>query len=166
MVTKTKVIRRIIRQKNSNDFTQLLGKSVALGFRGPSKHMGIDNRANLTNTELSYILETGDPAHNMPPRPFLLPAYIAVEAKKRLIKVAYQGDNVLLKINTTAKVLAEEMKDYVRRGQVEPPIKPQTIQRRAEKARQFNKTLASEDYPLYETGELIEYLEGWLVRKV
>lgn len=144
-------------------YSRLAGYGVSIGYRGDDSHIGIDGRANISNTELSYIQEVGDPAINLPPRPFILQSLRAVNAFKRI------GDFVRKFPTATATDLqplinkiVDECKTYVKEGGVTPELEDTTILRRQSKSKKYDVPLASVDYPIYETGELIDALSGWI----
>jgi hypothetical protein len=108
----------------------------------------------LTNAAIAYIQEHGSPAHNIPPRPFLLPgvrkAQKAILAQlQRSARAAANGDplGVQRGLNGAGLVAVSGIKGYIRDG-VDPPLAPRTLQIR--RAHGFRGTT-----PLIQTGQLL-----------
>ena len=134
---------------------QLTKTRVLVGIPGSAgKHDG----SELTKAQIGYLMETGDPAKNRPPRPFLVPGVKSMEdritkALKKAAEFAFLG-----KPDKTADVLtglglkaAATVQQKIHDGPFEP-LKPSTIRGRQTKSGSRSNT---DPKPLYNTGEML-----------
>lgn len=153
----------VIRQPGSRSIKQLeialediKGKVGRVGWFSKSKY---DDKAKTPVAYVATIQEYGDPAHNIPPRPFVRPT---VENKQDLWKkIAASGAKQVLLGNDTAGAVMERIvlraAGDIRRtiSQVwSPPLSPRTI---AARLRKKNKKKVTKGLtkPLIDTGIML-----------
>lgn len=138
----------------------MAGKHVLVGIPA-------DNNARkdgpITNAALGYVHENGSAAHNIPPRPFLVPGMKVAAPKcadvlKGYAKKAVTGDATIDQgLNAAGLVAQSAVKNRIRSGEGFAPLQPATIAARKRQGKQGEK-------PLIRTGQLMNSIT-YVVRK-
>lgn len=127
----------------------LTNKRVLVGI--PTAEDARDDGSPIGNAAIGYIQEFGEPEHNIPARPFLIPGVRAVQGKtiERLRKAgeaALAGGDPVPQM-TAAGLEAEASVKELITSIIPPPLSPRTLAER--KAAGFKGTT-----PLIRSGEL------------
>ena len=128
-----------------------LTKSRAL-IGVPDVNAGRDDDEPISNAEIGYIMETGSPSQNIPPRPHLIPGvegardkianHLAVGARKAL---GGDGGAVDIALHRAGLEGSTAVKRKIDEGPFEP-LAPRTLQARKARGRTGEK-------PLIDTGQ-------------
>jgi hypothetical protein len=108
----------------------------------------------ITNAEIGYINEFGEPAHNIPPRPFLIPAVLSSksEIEASLFNVAQKTVGVGGDIDTALLAVGTKVQNRAKKNITESvgfeTLAESTIKARRRKGFQGTK-------PLIVTGQLV-----------
>lgn len=107
---------------------------------------------NITNAQIGYLLETGSPAMNLPPRPHLVPGIEEVQdiISEKLVKAvdsALDGNakRMFLFLNAAGMKATMNVKKFINAGDF-APLAPLTIKARQSRNHKSEK-------PLVETGQ-------------
>ncbi|MGO4171560.1 hypothetical protein [Bosea sp. TAF32] len=129
---------------------ELTSKEVLVGI--PDTDAGRDDKDPISNAEIGYLMETGSPVQNIPPRPHLVPGVEAASQKieKRMragAEAALAGkksdvDAILTAVGITAE---NAVKARISDGPF-APLSPKTLAKRKAKGRTGEK-------PLIDTGQ-------------
>lgn len=128
----------------------LTSKEVLVGI--PDTAAGRDDGDTISNAEIGYLMETGSPTQNIPPRPHLVPGVESVNDKieKRMragAEAALAGRKSDVDATLTAVGITAEnaVKAKITDGPF-TPLSPKTIAKRKAKGRTGTK-------PLIDTGQ-------------
>lgn len=128
----------------------LTSKEVLVGI--PDTAAGRDDGDAISNAEIGYLMETGSPTQNIPPRPHLVPGVESVSDKiaKRMrsgAEAALAGKKADVDATLTAVGIVAEnaVKAKITDGPF-APLSPKTIAKRKAKGRTGTK-------PLVDTGQ-------------
>jgi hypothetical protein len=90
----------------------------------------------MTNAQIGYVMETGSPAHNVPARPFLVPAVADVQSEcadklKEGASAALDGNEAAaIRALNVAGMIAEQSVKKKIGSNIPPPLSPETIRNR------------------------------------
>lgn len=127
-----------------------------------------EHEGGIRNATLGYLFEYGDPATNMPPRPWLLPGVALVEDRiaEELAAGFQRGMRHILGGGTMTQARAEITKSQhkvglIAQGAIQrriqagiaPPLSPRTVYARMH--RKSKRRSGGEMTPLYDTGAFI-----------
>lgn len=157
---KTKEIQKALRD--------LADSQVMVGI--PDTADGRSAGAAIGNAALGYLHETGSPANNIPPRPFLQPGVNESKDKwlaylKQAGELAMEGkasavDKALHAAGITA---VTAVKARITAG-IPPPLKPATVAARQRRTKSRQANSAADVTPLIDTGQLLASIT-YVVRK-
>ena len=130
---------------------RLAEKEVLVGFPEDTTVREDEGIDGISNASLGYIHDNGDPMHNIPARPFMIPGIISAQEKitKRLGSVCKQvlrdknvltADQGLHQVGLTA---AAALKMYISDG-VPPPLADATLRARQRKGKSIAKAATKE----------------------
>lgn len=132
------------------EIRDLTSKEVLVGI--PDTTAGRDDGDAISNAEIGYLMETGSPTQNIPPRPHLVPGVESVSDKiaKRMrsgAEAALSGKKADVDATLTAVGIVAEnaVKAKITDGPF-APLSPKTIAKRKAKGRTGTK-------PLIDTGQ-------------
>lgn len=133
-------VSRVVRSIN-----ELVGKQVLIGIpESTTDRDDEDERAPITNAELGYIHENGNPATNLPARPFLVPGVksiedVAVGELKKAAQVSLDGDvkKADVYLNRAGMIGMNGVKQEISYGNFEP-LKPASV-----RSRRYNRKTQS-----------------------
>lgn len=142
-------VQKDIAKRIVSDIKKLTKTDVLVGIpaAGGSREDGMNNAA------LGYMHETGDPEHNLPARPFLVPGVDAAkdEVAKRFAKAADAAidgrqDVVTRQLRSSGLIAENSVKSAITNGEF-TPLSDRTLTARKARGR-------SGDKPLIDTGQL------------
>lgn len=129
-------------------FNELMGRTVEFGVGDTTR-----TDTDLTNAEIAYILNSGDPALNLPPRPFLDVAANKVEphvnallAQAAFALVQGKRSEALRLFAQAGEVGADAIRAEIMSGNY-APLAPSTIKDRQDRGNPSTK-------PLYDTEQM------------
>lgn len=148
----------------------------------PSETAGRDDGGPVNNAEIGYIMETGDPSHNIPARPFLVPGVNSVRDEiadrfRTAGKRALDGDVAVIDkmLSAIGMVGQQAIQNKIKNGPF-APLAESTLRNRARRGRKGaakellsraagNDPDNSNARPLIDTGELLKSITYVLRRK-
>ena len=143
-----------------NALTLLSFKYLLLGVTQEQR----SGKGKLTNSELAYIHEHGEPSVNIPARPFMAPTLRANtknidQALKNAMSFAIAGklDDVDRQLHALGMHLVNGMRARIL-AHIPPPLKPKTLRLRRERGN-------FDDTPLKDTTQLLRSL-GYVVKTI
>lgn len=123
----------------------LTKKSVLVGI--PSTTAGRKDAGPITNAVLGYVHEFGEPKHNVPARPFLIPGVKSVEKQtaagmQRAGAFAIEGktDDMLKQLNAVGLRAVSAVKKQIT-SNIPPPLQPATVAARLRRTQGGRKRL-------------------------
>lgn len=129
----------------------LVQKQVLVGI--PDSAPERDDDAPLSNAAIGYIQETGSPANNIPPRPFLVPGVEDATPKvtphlQKSVEAALEGDlsGAERRMGSAGLVAQNSVRAKINSG-IKPDLRPSTIADRLRRGR-------TGTVPLVDTGQL------------
>ena len=161
---------KVVKDNRSAAFkavTELVKTSVGIGFPDDSApHVSPDGKTSAPMPLIAYVQEYGEPSHNIPPRPFIVPGIESVKPQitKLLIRGAQRalaGDaSAAYDTFTSIGLIGENgIKQKISDGPFEP-LAPATVYRRMHR----KKAPRNSDQPLIDTGQLRQAVR-YVIRK-
>ncbi len=145
-VTKRVVIKKDRTDEVMRQIQALVERQVLVGI--PESTTDRDDGSDVTNAQIGYVQETGDPSRNLPARPFLEPGVedakdVCAAQLKAASQSALRGDTARRDAHLSdAGILGANSVKRRINSNIPPPLAPSTIRNRAKQ--RGTKSRASE----------------------